>query len=238
MTRPLPSMPPQRPEGALETLLDAGRGAPGALGHFFDRKLRKRWRRRHAGAFDAVLATMGPGDVAVDLGANVGAVTRRLAATGATVHAYEPDPETFATLAANIADLPNVHAHQAAAGAQAAILTLNRSPHLAKNPGKYSQSASLVHDLGGTGGVEVEVIDFPTFLAGLDRDIALVKIDIEGAEWDLLDALRAHPVLARIDALFVETHERHDYPRLLPRLQALQAWAESIDRPYVNLFWH
>ncbi|WP_167766866.1 FkbM family methyltransferase [Jannaschia formosa] len=238
MTRPLPSMPPQRPEGALEGLLDAGRSLPGAAGHFCDRKLRKRWRRRHAGAFDAVLATMGPDDLAIDLGANVGSVTRRLAATGATVHAFEPDPDTFARLSANLADLPNVRLHQAAAGAEAARLTLHRSPRLDRNPGKYSQSASLVHDLGGSGGVEVEVVDFPAFLAGLDRDVALVKIDIEGAEWDLLDALRGYPALARIDALFVETHERHDYPRLLPRLKALQSWAEGIDRPYVNLFWH
>jgi FkbM family methyltransferase len=231
-------MPPQRPEGALEALLDRGRRVRGGLGHFCDRKLRKRWRSRHAGAFDAVLATLGPGDLAVDLGANVGAVTRRLAATGAEVHAFEPDPDTFARLRDAVGALPGVTLHEAAAGAKAARLTLHRSPRLGANPGKYSQAASLVHDLGGAEGVEVAVIDFPAWLAALDRDVALVKIDIEGAEWDLLDALIDAPVLARIDALFVETHERDDPERLRPRLDRLQSWAERIERPYVNLFWH
>ena len=230
-------MPPQRPEGGVERLLDRGRSLPGAFGHFCDRKLRKRWRRRHAGAFEAVLATMGPGDIAVDLGANVGAVTRRLAATGATVHAFEPDPDTFAELKANVGGLPGVHLHQAAAGVAADRLILRRSPKLERNRARYSQSASLVHQTGGAG-VEVEVIDFPVFLSELDRDVALVKMDIEGAEWDLLDGLRRHPVLGRVDALFVETHERQDYAQLRPRLDALQDWAERIERPYVNLFWH
>jgi FkbM family methyltransferase len=231
-------MPPQRPEGPLEAALDLGRALPGRVGHFCDRKLRKRWRRRHSGAFDALLETLGPGDTVIDLGANVGTVTRRLAATGAHVHAFEPDPDTFAALAQAVGAMPNVTLHEAAAGARADRLTLHRSPRLDANPRKYSQSASLVHDLGGAGGVSVEVVDFPAFISALDRDVALVKIDIEGAEWDLLDALRASPALDRIDALFVETHERHDYPRLRPRLDALQHWAERIDRPYVNLFWH
>ena len=230
-------MSPQRPRGPLEAALDAGRRLPGRAGWFCDRKLRKRWRRRNAGAFERVLATLGPGDVAIDLGANVGTFTARLAATGATVHAFEPDPDTFARLSANMGETPNVHLHQAAAGTAPGRLTLHRSPRLAQDEARHSQAASLVHDLGGEG-VEVEVIDLPAFLRGLDRDIRLVKMDVEGAEWDLMDALLADPVLERIDALFVETHERADPARLLPRLNRLQAEAEARTRPYINLFWH
>ena len=39
-----------------------------------------------------------------------------MATSGAEVHAYEPDPTTFARLQEAVVDLPNVHLHQAAVG--------------------------------------------------------------------------------------------------------------------------
>src|SRR3546814_4183293 len=39
-----------------------------------------------------------PGDIAIDCGANVGRFTRPIAEGGATVHAFEPNPDAFAEL--------------------------------------------------------------------------------------------------------------------------------------------
>ena len=38
-----------------------------------------------------------PGDIIIDAGANVGDVTSKCARTGATVHAFEPNPVCFAS---------------------------------------------------------------------------------------------------------------------------------------------
>jgi hypothetical protein len=44
-------------------------------------------------------------------------------------------------------------------------------------------------------------------------------------------------VLARIDCMFVETHERVDPQVNIPRFNRLCARAETLDRPYINLYW-
>ena len=50
-----------------------------------------------------------PGDVVVDLGANVGFFTRRAAEIGAKVISVEGSPEIFSCLVENTHDLKNVH---------------------------------------------------------------------------------------------------------------------------------
>ena len=108
------------------------------------------------------------------------------------------------------------------------------------DPSANTQGSSLVH--GGDAAndenaVRVEVVDILAYLEALNRDIRILKMDIEGAEWDILNRLMDHPILSRIDCVFVETHERQDPKRYVPMFDALQDWAEKIDRPYVNLYW-
>ena len=77
------------------------------------RNLRKAWAE---GYLTAITAMLKPGDLAVDCGANMGVVTQRLAATGADVVAFEPDPFAFKTLEQKFAKLPNVTLINAAVG--------------------------------------------------------------------------------------------------------------------------
>jgi hypothetical protein len=106
---------------------------------------------------------------------------------------------------------------------------------------RFSEAASLVRDdksVDCENSVEVEVVDFPAFLVSLNRDVRLIKMDIEGSEWDLLEALLDHPVLDRIDCIFVETHEWMDPAKYMPKAARFQKQAEVLRRPYINLFWH
>ena len=48
----------------------------------------------------AAFHRLGPGDVAIDCGANLGAITRIMARGGAEVHAFEPNPDAYAVLKA------------------------------------------------------------------------------------------------------------------------------------------
>src|SRR5262245_56327195 len=68
---------------------------------------RQQWLARDQ--FDQVVSTLRSGDIAIDCGANLGVHTRSLAATGATVHAFEPDPYTFKCLREAMKGAPNVH---------------------------------------------------------------------------------------------------------------------------------
>src|SRR5436190_23184541 len=49
--------------------------------------------------------------VVIDCGANVGNITKKFADTGATVHAFEPDPLAFDILSKRFGSFPNVMLH-------------------------------------------------------------------------------------------------------------------------------
>lgn len=181
------------------------------------------------------------GDLCIDLGANVGTVTMQLAHTGAEVIAFEPDPMTFEWMQTSIGIGRNITLLQKAAGHKKDRLLLKRSKRLNEDWERFSEASSIVRDdkhMDPENAIEVEVVDFVAFLESLDRDIRLIKMDIEGSEWDLLEALLDHPVLHRIDCIFVETHEWMDPKKYIPRAMRLQRLAEELDKPYINLFWH
>ena len=191
--------------------------------------------------FSEVLADTRAGDLCVDLGANVGSISRRMAMSGADVISFEPDPGAFAALEAATSDLPNVTRVHKAAGHQPDRLLLHRSAKWSPDdPSGHTQGSSLVHsDMGvdAANAIKVDVVDIIAYLEALDRDIRILKMDIEGAEWDILKRLVDHPILSRIDCIFVETHERQNPKKFVPIFDDLQDWAERIQKPYVNLYW-
>jgi len=240
MTRPIPKMDAVEPRGAFEHALSAGVSLPGKLGFIAYRKLKRRRGARLPDFYDAFIADLRPGDLCIDLGANVGEMTTRFAEQGADVIAFEPDPDTFAWLEKNTSQFDTVTRYQKATADKADRLMLRRSTRYAEDPEQFSVAASLVRDDKGvdhSNAIEVEVIDFAAFLMQLDRDVRLLKIDIEGSEWDLLEALSKTPGFARIDGIFVETHERFDPAAIVPRAERFHRLAEELERPYIDLYW-
>ncbi|TNJ41983.1 FkbM family methyltransferase [Phaeobacter sp. B1627] len=207
-------------------------------------RLEKETRRAESvGFLQGVVATLRPGDLVLDCGANVGRVTTLLAESGADVVAFEPDPWAFERLVEATAHFDNVTCVNAAVGAEAATLTLYRTARFAQDPAKQSESSSIMPDartVDAEGeGIEVEVIDFPAWLqARLDegRRVALVKMDIEGAELDLMEVLLDRRIPDRTGPFLVETH-----PGLFPgkrsRFEALAQRAAEYPAKRVNLDW-
>ena len=225
-------------EGPFETLMALGARVPGPLGYIARRKLKRRHCKRAQDTFSLVLTDTGPGDLCLDLGANVGTFTRRMAETGADVIGFEPDPGAWSVLERRVQDLPNVTLIHKAAGHADDTLTLYRSDKWSPDsPGAHTESSSLIPTKGASQAVTVDVIDIIAFIENLDRDIRIIKMDIEGAEWDILTRLIDHPVLNRIDCIFVETHERADPAKYVPLFDALQDRAEQLTKPYINLYW-
>src|SRR5690606_38404229 len=95
------------------------------------RNLRKPRAERY---LTGICSMLRPGDLAVDCGANFGEVTARLAATGADVIAFEPDPGVFASLQTRFAEAPNVTLVNAAVGVGAGTVRLMRSDNFEANP--------------------------------------------------------------------------------------------------------
>lgn len=227
-----------QPETLFQRLLARLEPLDNAIGRSAGRKLKRRYVRRSLAAFEARAARLGPGDTCLDLGANLGAFTWRLAATGAHVHAFEPDPETFARLTEAVGHLPNVTLHQKAVGATSGTVHLRRAIGYAEDPGRWSQASSVVFrqdDRFGPDTIAVEQVAFRDLLAGLPH-IALIKMDIEGAERAILADILEGDMPPSFDALFAETHETQA-PETLADVRRLRRLAARIDAPYIDLYW-
>ncbi|MEO1678872.1 MAG: FkbM family methyltransferase [Pseudomonadota bacterium] len=214
-------------------------GVPGRRGAHHTKKLGATRRAEVETAFDAALAAAG-GRVCIDLGANAGEYTTMLADRAAKVYAFEPDPWTAALLRENLAGCDNVEIVEAAAGAAAGRMPIYRSTKFGDDPTKASLASTLLPEktnVQKSASAEVDVVDFRAFAEGLDTDIWLLKIDIEGGEVELLERLLDHPVLDRIDYILVETHET-GLPSLAARTRALRRRAARLARPVIEMDWH
>jgi FkbM family methyltransferase len=127
-----------------------------------------------------------PGMVAVDVGANVGFHTHRLArpvGAGGRVHALEPDPEKIRQQARTERDagLAQVQLHRQAAGEHAGEQSLYLS---AVNRGDHRLTAGAEPRQA----IPVPTVVLDTLLAGEPR-VDFVKIDVQGAEASVLRGL-------------------------------------------------
>lgn len=124
-----------------------------------------------------------PGQVVVEVGANIGAHTvllSRLVGAEGEVHAYEPQRIVFQTLCANLAlnQCTNVFAHQAALGAaEGMVMVPAPDPMSACNFGGVSLAAHV--PVGEP--VAMRTLD------SLDLPVChFLKVDVEGMEVDVL----------------------------------------------------
>lgn len=202
---------------------------------------RKAWAD---GFLTGVCGLLRPGDVAIDCGANVGEISARLLATGARVIAFDPDPWAYDQLGRRFADNSHYTLHNAAVGCREGEVTLMRAANFDGNEGNASQKSTVIagaRNIGDAGErVVVRQMDFVQFARDTIRNhgaIAFLKIDIEGAEIDLLEALDREGLFASIRCTVAETHE-HKFPDLRPRYEALRArFAARYAPHHVNLDW-
>ena len=195
-------------------------------------------------AFERRVSRLGPGDLCLDLGASLGLFTEKLAATGAEVHAYEPDPHCFARLARRFEGRANVHLHPQAVAAEPGRLPLRRTRAFLQDPDVQSTSSSIAVDApqvyDEVNAVMVDVVAFHDVVRSLGRSVALVKMDIEGAEFAILDRLlldRDAGTELPIGALFVERHERH-FPDRFAMVRALRRMQRTGQGAFpIDTYW-
>jgi FkbM family methyltransferase len=123
------------------------------------------------------------------------------------VHAFDPTPSTAEWLRSQSAP-PDFHFYPWAIGGH--DRTMRLSPRLKRN-GKRSEI--MFHQVaddapGNEGDIEVEAKRLPTIRRELGHEtIDLLKMDIEGAEYEVLDDLLATSI--RPTQLLIEFHHRH-----------------------------
>ena len=164
--------------------------------------------------------------VIIDCGANIGLSTLRFKRRhpGARVHAFEPDPVLADIFERNIksAGLGNVCFTRAAVWSSAGTL-------------RFQQDAGLAGHLssaGEAGGIEVPTVRLRELLS---QPVDFLKLDIEGAELEVLRDCR--DLLTNVRRLFVESHSysgrRQTLDEILEILRGagFRYWIGNIEAP-------
>jgi FkbM family methyltransferase len=147
------------------------------------------------------LAPLLPNKTALDIGANVGAVSGRLLAAGYEVFAFEPFPPAFAQLKGSFGDDEHFHAHQLALGYDDRAMDLHLAEDVSPTP-KYLDSISLYHslmphsmpcDLQFARTIDVRVRSLDSLMRAnvVPSESGLIKIDTEGYDLEVIRGMGA-----------------------------------------------
>lgn len=137
-----------------------------------------------------------PGDTVLDVGGYKGDWAERMTALyGVKVHCFEPHPRFVRHLEGRFAGREDVTVQGYAIGRSAGVLDLSDDEN--------ASSALVASGNPVQGEIRPAAEVFATL--GLD-DIACMKMNIEGGEYDLLPALIESGLMPRIDRLTVQFH--------------------------------
>ena len=151
-------------------------------------------------------ADLGPDSVVVDVGAFRGLVAQEFVDLyGCTVHAFEPNPQFYEELEERFHDNPKVFTYDVGLGGADAVLAMEQRG--------LGSTVYGSNDDDSVPTVEVRIRDVATVLDELGYDqIDYIKINIEGAEYDLLDRLIETGWIARTRYFLIQFHEWYGHP--------------------------
>lgn len=182
------------------------------------------------------------GDLVIDCGANIGDVTSFFLRQGAAVISIEPNPYAFKVLKERFKNNKRVKCINKAVTSsnlegKIKLFFHEESP---SDQIKYSTGSSLIkekNNVNENNFTTVDGISFCKMLKKINKPIALVKMDIEGAEVEILEELlETTDCLEQIKYLLVETHEKK-IPHLRTRMEAIREKIMKKNIKNINLDW-
>lgn len=179
------------------------------------------------------------GDIAFDCGANVGEITRQMADQGARVYAFEPNPYVFRILKERFQNNDNVICLPQGVFDKNCRQRLYFHKNSDADEVYWSQGTSLLDFKGNVNKkkfIEVELIDLSEFIEKLGQRIKLLKLDVEGVEYEILNKLIDTKIYNLIDLILVETHEKK-IPELHSKHQALLEKLKKEKITNIDLTW-
>lgn len=162
-----------------------------------------------------------PGDTAVEVGANIGALTVPMARLCKKVHAFEPQPENAGLLRTNLDQngIENVGVYMVPVGYKNDIVSVPRLSELG-----HTNYGNV--EIGGEGSYKISTVRLDDLMEHWDK-IKFIKIDAEGSE---LDILRGASELIKRDrpVMYIENDRKE---------QSRDLVAHLLDLGY-TMYWH
>jgi FkbM family methyltransferase len=138
-----------------------------------------------------------PGDLVVDAGANIGYMSVLAATAGAHVIAFEPNPALLPTLRQNLGTRGDVRPVALGAERKHAVL-------IPADPAAHNSGLGRLGTSTEKGAVPVEVETLDDELHG--RSVAILKLDVEGAEQAVLEGAASALKDGRLRHIIFEDH--------------------------------
>lgn len=185
------------------------------------------------------LFKLGKNSIVLDCGANVGYISKLLSRTGATVISFEPDPVAFEQLSKRCGNRKNIQLIQKGVWDKEAILKMYSHKDSNSNETCFTVGSSIIPDKKNidTGKEQsITVIDLVAFLKQLPRKADLIKLDVEGAEIDILHHILATESWHLFDRMYVETHETK-IPTQVAELEKIKEQLRAKNITNIKLNW-
>lgn len=146
----------------------------------------------------------------IDVGANRGVYAYPLSRIGARVELFEPNPVCTRILASWVTHNPNVRLYPVALSDQDGAAEL----HIPIDHAGVEHDASASIEKSGIGHFHQLVVPLATLDSFQFRQVALIKIDVEGHEYSVLQGAQK-TIASEKPALLIEIERRHvTYPFL------------------------
>ncbi len=169
----------------------------------------------------------------LDLGANIGlaSVYFALSYPDISIDAYEPNPVIFPLLQKTASQFPHMRVYEKALAAQDGTVTFNYSKHTLESS-MFPTRDSIA--------VDTKAATLDSAIKAIGGEVDLVKIDIEGAEFDVF---KASTLLDKIQVMVGEAHTEQsghteeDLKTLLSGFDKLEVYNPNHDVVFGFLAW-
>lgn len=182
---------------------------------------------------------LGKKSLVLDCGANVGHISKLLASTGATVIAFEPDPIAYEKLFLRCGKKKNITLIKKGVWDKNSVIQFYSHQESTGGEACYTVGSSILAEkinVSTEKTQSIEVIDLVEFMQQQKRKIDLVKLDVEGAEIDILHRVIATEAWHLFDRMYVETHETK-IPSHVKKLQQIKEKIKEKGITNIKLNW-
>jgi FkbM family methyltransferase len=156
--------------------------------------------------FHRVYASIKKDDTVIDIGAHIGTYSKKFAERARKVYAIEPHPEIYQQLTSNTEPYPNIETIQAAVSNAAGVAHLYSDASGTKHPTQGSTLSLNKGNVSYESGFEVESIRLSDLLNSIGKFVRLIKIDIEGMEYKVINDLLDNASMDKVGKIYVEDH--------------------------------
>lgn len=150
---------------------------------------------------------LGSESLFLDLGAGSGEEIAECLENGICVHSFEPNPFLFKRLKNLYNETPNLTLHHAAAWNKNG----NRKLFAKNSFNEINGGCTLFGtktNVSKKKFVRVETIDIGEYILGLGRDVDLLKIDVEAAEYVIIERVIESGAIEKVKNIYCEDHSR------------------------------